>query len=99
MLLATLALWSLSHGALHAADAAAGESAYNARGCIGCHGVGGKQPIADTYPIIGGKPAAFIVTQVNAFRSGERENPMMTPMVAGLSDADVANIAAYLSSQ
>ena len=33
------------------------------------------------------------------FRSGKRNNPLMSPMAAGLSDADVANIAAYIAAQ
>lgn len=32
------------------ADVAAGQSAYAARGCIGCHGAGGVSVVA-TYPL------------------------------------------------
>ncbi len=97
-IIAIVALAGLVNTPLQAGDAAAGASAYNAKGCVGCHGAAGKQPIAN-YPAIGGKPADFISAELNKFRSGERNNPVMMPMAAGLSDADVANLAAYLAAQ
>lgn len=82
-----------------AGDAAAGEQAYMARGCIGCHGPGGHSANPDVYPSTAGRSEAYLTEQLNAFRNGERQNPMMTPMVAGLTDDDVANLAAYLAAQ
>ena len=98
LIIAVLALAGFVNAPLQVADAAAGAAAYNAKGCVGCHGPSGKKPIAN-YPVIGGKPADFIGAELNKFRSGERNNPVMMPMAAGLSDADVANLAAYLASQ
>lgn len=97
-LTALLATLVSIHAPLNAADAAAGASAYASRACIGCHGAAGKKPIAN-YPAIGGKPADFIAGELKKFRSGERKNPIMAPMAAGLSDADIANLAAYLAAQ
>jgi cytochrome c553 len=82
-----------------AGDVAAGEKAFSAKACIGCHGPAGKSANPDMYPALAGKDAAFLIEQLNAFRSGERNNPLMTPMAAGLSDADIADIAAYLAAQ
>ena len=98
IVIALFALAGLVNAPLQAGDAGAGASAYNAKGCVGCHGVSGKKPIAN-YPVIGGKPADFISTELNKFRKGERNNPVMMPMAAMLSDADVANLAAYLATQ
>ncbi len=98
LVVSLIALAGLVNMPLQAGDAGAGANAYNAKGCIGCHGMSGKQPIAD-YPAIGGKPADYIAAELNKFRSGERNNPIMMPMAAGLSDADVANLAAYLATQ
>jgi cytochrome c553 len=98
LIVTTLALFSLSMSPVQAGDAAAGANTFNSRGCVGCHGVSGKKPIAN-YPVVGGKPADFIAAELNKFRSGERDNPVMKPMAAGLSDADVANLAAYLATQ
>lgn len=97
-IIAMLALTGLINTPLQAGDAGAGASAYMAKGCVGCHGAAGKQPIAN-YPAIGGKPAEFISVELNKFRKGERNNPIMMPMAAGLNDADVANLAAYLAAQ
>lgn len=82
-----------------AGDAAAGEQAYMSKACIGCHGPAGTSPAPDIYPSLKGKDAAFLAEQLNAFRSGTRNNPLMSPMAAGLTDADVANISAYLAAQ
>ena len=98
LVISLIALAGLINTPLQAGDAGAGANAYNAKGCVGCHGLSGKKPIAD-YPVIGGKPADFLTAELNKFRSGERNNPIMMPMAAGLSDADVANLSAYLATQ
>ena len=79
------------------ADAAAGKAAYAAKGCIGCHGAGGVS-VVPTYPSLKGKDAAFIKQTLNDFRGGQRQNPTMNAMAAGLSDADIENLAAYIGS-
>lgn len=98
-IIAILAISGFAFSSAQAADAAAGSSAYMAKGCVGCHGAAGKKPIAPNYPVIGGKPADFLSAELNKFRSGERNNPIMMPMAASLSDADVANLSAYLATQ
>ena len=98
LVVSLIALAGLVNTPLQAGDAGAGATAYNAKGCVGCHGLAGKKPIAN-YPVIGGKPADYLVAELNKFRSGERNNPIMMPMAAGLNDADVANLAAYLATQ
>lgn len=80
-----------------AGDAAAGKSAYAAKGCIGCHGAGGKS-VVPTYPSLVGKDEAFVKENLTNFRSGARQNPTMNAMSAGLSDADIDNLAAYIGS-
>ena len=81
-----------------AGDIDAGKAVFAAKGCIGCHGTSGKNPTGEN-PVIGGKPAEFISAELEKFRSGERQDPLMNAMTASLSDADIANLAAYLSSQ
>ncbi len=80
-----------------AGDAAAGKSAYAAKGCIGCHGAGGKS-VVPTYPSLLGKDAAYVKQNLTEFRAGTRQNPTMNAMAAGLSDADIENLAAYIGS-
>jgi cytochrome c553 len=85
----------ISGAALAEGDAAAGKAKYAA--CGGCHGATGVSAVP-TYPSLAGKDAAFIKAELNKFRSGERDNATMKAMVAGLSDADVDNLAAYVAT-
>lgn len=66
--------------------------------CRTCHGIDGvaKIPIA---PHIGGEPAAYIAAQLGAFRSGAREQEMMSVVARSLSDADIADLAAWYASR
>lgn len=79
------------------ADVAAGKSAYAARGCIGCHGVGGQSTVP-TNPVLKGRDAAFIMKNLTDYRSGARQNPTMNAMAASLSDEDIKNLGDYLDS-
>ena len=81
-----------------AGDAAAGEATYNSKGCSGCHGQGGHSQVPAN-PVLAGKDAAFIKQQLMDFKSGKRQNPTMNAMAAMLNEADMANVAAYLSAQ
>lgn len=89
-------------GAVHVAvagDVAAGEATYSAKGCMGCHGPAGNSPNPAMFPKTAGKEESYLLTQLKAFRSGERSNPMMSPMANGLTDEEIANLAAYLAEQ
>lgn len=87
----------LAMNAAHAAgDAAAGKAKYAS--CAGCHGANGKSA-SPAFPSLAGKDAAFLEAQLHAFKDGKRNNPMMSPQAKGLSDADMANLAAFLSAQ
>ena len=65
--------------------------------CAACHGPTGKNAIP-TYPNLAGQHAPYIVNQLKGFQDGTRSDPMMTPMAAGLSEQDMADLAAYFSS-
>lgn len=76
-------------------DAAKGKA--KAAVCAACHGKDGISKM-DMYPNLAGQKAKYLVTQMNAFRSGARVSPMMKAPTAKLTDADIANLAAYFSS-
>ena len=78
-----------------AGDAAAGKA--KSATCLACHGANGisTQPI---YPNLAGQKEAYIAKQLKAFKAGDRKDPTMNAMVAPLTDADIANLAAYYSS-
>jgi len=62
--------------------------------CRTCHGMEGlaQIPIA---PHIGGEPAVYLESQLKAFRDGQREHEMMSIVARGLSDAQIADLAAW----
>lgn len=79
-----------------AADVEAGRQ--KAQACAACHGPGGNSVIPAT-PSLSGQPVQFIETQLIMFREGNRKDPQMSPMAAGLTNAEVKNLSAYFSAQ
>lgn len=75
-----------------AGDAAAGKE--SSAICAGCHGADGKA-ILPEYPNLAGQHASYIAKQLTAYRDGERENQLMSPMAAALSDQNILDLAAY----
>ncbi|MCG6891346.1 MAG: cytochrome c [Gammaproteobacteria bacterium] len=93
--IAALVALSLNVQTALAGDAAAGKA--KSALCVACHGMDGIST-NDMWPNLAGQKEGYMVLQLKAFRGGERNNPMMAPMAAGLSDDDIANLAAYFSS-
>lgn len=79
-------------------NAGADEGQQKAAVCAGCHGADGNSVTPD-WPKLAGQHSSYIVAQLQAFKAGVRKNPMMNPMAANLSDADMAALAGYFSSQ
>ena len=70
--------------------------------CIGCHGIPGyKSTFPEVYsvPMIGGQSAKYIESALRAYQKGERKHPSMRGIAAGLSDQDIADVAAYYAQQ
>jgi len=68
--------------------------------CAGCHGVPGYTNAYPQYPVpkIAGQNAQYIVNALHGYQSGDRKHPTMGAQAESLSDTDIQNIAAYLSS-
>ncbi|HKQ27118.1 MAG TPA: c-type cytochrome [Burkholderiales bacterium] len=71
--------------------------------CAACHAPDGNSVVA-TNPKIAGQFPEYLHKQLADFKpqggkKAARENPIMTPMVANLSDADMKNLAAYYAGQ
>lgn len=97
-LLAGTSLAVLSQGAFAQApgDAEAGKNKLAM--CIGCHGIPGYRtayPTVYHVPKIYGQQQAYIVKALQAYKSGERSHPSMQGIARGLTDADMADLAAY----
>ncbi len=85
---------AMSTSLMAAGNAAAGKS--KAMMCAACHGADGNSP-SDMFPKLAGQGEAYLVKQLTEFKSGVRSNAVMAPMVAALSEQDMADIAAYYS--
>ena len=79
-----------------AGDAAAGKLL--AKNCAGCHGETGVGA-NPAWPNVAGQKPTYLANTLKAFRAGLRKDPMMAGVVRGLSDADIANLAAYYAAQ
>ncbi len=80
-----------------AADAGAGKSLFQSK-CASCHGMQAQGQ--GMFPKLAGKSVEEVTSKLKAYRAGEQVGPqtsMMAPMAQGLSDADIANVAAYVS--
>jgi cytochrome c553 len=68
--------------------------------CQGCHGiVGWRTAFPEVYrvPKLGGQNAAYVVAALKEYKTGNRGHPTMRAIAASLSDADMADVAAYYS--
>ncbi len=68
-----------------------------ARMCVGCHGPEGVSRVA-SYPSIAGLPQEYIEKALHAYRSGERDNPMMGSVARNLSDEAIDSLSQYFAS-
>ena len=86
---------SLSMGVMAGGDAAAGKT--KSANCTGCHGMNGRST-NPANPNLAGQKEAYLVKATKAYRDGQRKDAMMSSMVSGLSDADIADLSAFYSS-
>lgn len=85
-------------GAAPAADAERGRQL--SATCLGCHGVPSYTNVYPTYrvPKLGGQHPEYLAAALKAYRTGERRHATMQAHAARFSDAELADIAAYLSA-
>lgn len=76
--------------------AASGEA--KAALCTACHGPNGNS-VNPEWPRLAGQSAIYIAAQLKLFRSGVRNNPIMKPLAASLSDQDINDLAVYYEAQ
>jgi len=66
--------------------------------CAACHGLDGNSRDPQ-YPKLAGQNPNYLYWQLQSFRNGVRASDIMSPMVASLSDGDVAAAASYYARQ
>ena len=89
--LALMASLMMVASSVHAGDASAGK--VKSEGCAQCHGDSGKDD-----PAIAGMEEAKFIQAMKDYQSGERKNKKMTKATTGLSEADLADLAAYYAT-
>ena len=67
--------------------------------CQACHGADGNKPLTPETPRLGGQYYDYLAHSLKAYRSGARENPLMSPMAKPLSDREIKDVAWYFSKQ
>jgi cytochrome c553 len=96
LLLAAAVLAASAPAETAAGDAARGNIRSKAEQCQECHGEAGIST-SEHYPNLAGQRAAYLRKQLNDFQSGARKSEIMTAMASGLSQQDIADIAAFFS--
>lgn len=91
-----IVLLALLAGPAQAVDAAAAAKAQQL--CSACHGPDGNSA-SDQFPRLAGQREAYLVAALQAYRSGRRNEPMMSPQAKKLSDRDIDQLAAYYAAQ
>jgi cytochrome c553 len=66
--------------------------------CAGCHGAAGVSA-APVNPHLAGQDAAYTYKQLKDYKDRTRANALMSSLVAGLSDQDMADVAAFYAAQ
>ncbi len=98
-LLLTVGISGIAHAAgepVKPGDATAGQA--KAAVCGACHGPDGNS-MAPNFPKLAGQGERYLTKQLHDIKSGKRTVLEMTGLLTNLSDQDLADIAAYFSSQ
>ncbi len=89
----------LTLGTAQAQTAAALQVRSLAATCASCHGTAGRAIDGAAVPGLAGLPAAYMVEQMKAFKSGARTATVMHQIAKGYSDTQIDQLAAYYAAQ
>ena len=96
-ILLVLAMPALAQAPVGNAQAGAAKTSM----CEGCHGIPDYKtayPHVYRVPKIEGQQPVYIVNALNEYKSGARSHPSMRAVARGLSEQDMADLAAYYST-
>ena len=93
-----LAIALITLSAQAAGDATAGKS--KAETCFGCHAIPNYFSVYPSYhvPKLAGQRPEYIVEALKAYKAGTRQHKTMHANASNLSEQDMQDIAAYLST-
>ncbi len=66
--------------------------------CAGCHGVDGNSEVGAN-PRLAGQYESYLLQALKRYKSGQRQDLLMSNMVAQLSLQDMKDLAAWFASQ
>lgn len=66
--------------------------------CAACHSADGSRG-SPANPILQGQHPEYLTKQLAEFKSGKRPSPIMQPMAAQLTEADMRNVAAFYAGK
>jgi cytochrome c553 len=89
----------MTSDAANAADAQILYTQSLAATCANCHGTQGKSLKDPSVPGLAGRPSAYIIEQMQAFKTGTREATIMHQIAKGYTDEQVKQMAEYFASQ
>jgi cytochrome c553 len=99
--LAAIALFAFTAGPVAADEAVEGSAeagATKAAVCTACHGVNGNSTNPE-WPVLAGQNAVYLREQLAMFKSKQRNNPIMQPIVDPLTPQDFADLAEFFAAQ
>jgi cytochrome c553 len=66
--------------------------------CAACHGPSGNDSVLPNVPKLGGQGERYLLKQLTEIKKDVRKVPLMTPILAAMSEQDLADVAAYLAT-
>ena len=80
-------------------DAANGKQLFQSHACTSCHGDAGisKTGQDPQPPVLAGQYKDYIIQALHEYKLNQRKGSVMNGMAAPLSDADIQDLAEYLS--
>lgn len=87
---------AVSGPAVAAGSAEAGQA--KAVTCSACHGMDGNS-LNPEWPSLAGQHESYIVKALQSFKSGARQNVLMSSMALPLTDEDMLDLAAFFAAQ
>ena len=67
--------------------------------CAACHGPEGNKPVTPETPRLGGQQYDYLIHALDDYRSGTRDNAVMSAMAKPLTKKEISDLADYFSRQ
>jgi cytochrome c553 len=67
--------------------------------CSSCHGQNGEPTDPKTIPIIWGQQPSYLYKELHDYKSGDRDNPIMSPMAKGFTLEELRKAANYFAAK